>query len=199
MSSVDLHFDSMMKLIKGILVLSSFMTWINMRRHFLSEDLLWASVLLSSSLSVSWLFYHNEQISVRIAAAFHPVIKSGFLSVDVYPKGFVRHLKSHSAVLFISLGRGAVHVSSLTPHVFWSSLLIPACLGRCDANAVLLICMLKEDGGTRGSNSACVNCVAFYGCIFLVSLKLRVALTHKSHPITNVLFFFQISPLIFLL
>lgn len=54
---------------------------------------------------------------------------------------YVLYLKSHSAVLFINLGRGAVHISSLTPHVFWLSLLTPARLGRWDANVAALICM----------------------------------------------------------
>lgn len=167
-----------------------------MRCRLLSKNLLWLNVLLSSELPVSPVFSHNEQISVRIAAGFHPVIKSVFLLVGVCLNGCVLHLKSHGAVLFMSLGRGAVHISSLTPHVFWSSLLIPACLGRCNANAVALISMFRKRW--RESHSLCINCVtvgctsthlhSFCDTFFLVCVILWIPLPQEYRLSLNVCF-----------
>ncbi len=72
------------------------------------------------------------------------MIESVFCSACVCLKGCALCLKSHSAVLFISLGRSAVHISSLTPHVFWLSLLILACWSRWDANAITYLHCSRE-------------------------------------------------------
>lgn len=60
--------------------------------------------------------------------------------------------KRCSALLFISLGRGAVHISSLTPRVLWLSLLILACLSRWHANVAKLIWISTGKSGRRGWN-----------------------------------------------
>lgn len=93
------------------------------------------------------------------------MIRPVFRSVYVCLNGCVLCLKSHSAVLFISLGRGAVHISSLNPPCV---LIVSANFGlfrqvRCKCSWADLH-FLRKKNGERGNCLFYISCVTL-GCV----------------------------------